>query len=692
MKAKSVLLILTAISAVCSVPTRGTAQTSTAELSSVVSTVSRVPKVVAFNGALTELNGKPLIGVAGVTFSLYRNSQGGAPLWMETQNVHLDKTGHYSIMLGSTTAQGLPADVFISGEARWLAVQVQGQEEQSRVLLVAVPYALKAGDAETVGGLPASAFMLAAPSTAGTSAVSADTQLPSPSLPPPPAAITGSGTANFLPRFTATATIGNSAVFQAGASPSAKIGINNSAPIAALDVTGTANISGQLTLPSNGIASAAGGKRSQPLNMRASAFNSGSATAVQQNFQWVAEPAGNNTATPSGTLNLLFAQGPTASAETGFRISRSGIVTFAAGQTFPGGSGTVTRVNTGLGLTGGPITTTGTISINPAIVPQLNVANTFTTSQTVTGDITANGTITAGNSMFAKRASIDGNDNSNVLQITNSNAGNGTTGVFALADPSTGATLYGITGWNANPFASQSGEQGGAGVLGIAGGKSGALANVFATAGTWGDGGSFADGLVGTADGGNAVFAENDTAEFYTLFAFNETNNGFPFGAFNNVNAGCYIDPSGDMVCTGSFNPAVALDHGKRTVSMANIGSPKNWFEDFGSQQLSRGAAIVNFDSDFAQTVNTGVEYHVFLTPNGDCKGLYVARKTATSFEVRELGGGASSVSFDYRIVALRRNFENVRMQDRTAVAPTAKSGRGHAPAKVALVKNAAVE
>src|SRR3990170_1578308 len=34
-------------------------------------------------------------------------------------------------------------------------------EEQPRILLVSVPYALKAADAETLGGKPASAFVLA---------------------------------------------------------------------------------------------------------------------------------------------------------------------------------------------------------------------------------------------------------------------------------------------------------------------------------------------------------------------------------------------------------------------------------------------------------------------------------------------------------------------------------------------------
>jgi hypothetical protein len=42
----------------------------------------------------------------------------------------------------------------------------------------------------------------------------------------------------------------------------------------------------------------------------------------------------------------------------------------------------------------------------------------------------------------------------------------------------------------------------------------------------------------------------------------------------------------------------------------------------------------------------------VFLTPQGDCNGLYVAQKSSAGFEVRELRGGRSSLTFDYRIVA----------------------------------------
>src|SRR5271169_6851573 len=131
-----------------------------------------VPPLVNFSGVLTDGSGKPLTDLVGVTFSLYQEQQGGAALWMETQNVQPDATGHYSVTLGAATTAGLPGSLFATGEAHWLGVQVQGEEEQPRVLLVSVPYALKAGDAETIGGLPPSAFLLAAPGTSTASSLS----------------------------------------------------------------------------------------------------------------------------------------------------------------------------------------------------------------------------------------------------------------------------------------------------------------------------------------------------------------------------------------------------------------------------------------------------------------------------------------------------------------------------------------
>lgn len=92
-------------------------------------------------------------------------------------------------------------------------------------------------------------------------------------------------------------------------------------------------------------------------------------------------------------------------------------------------------------------------------------------------------------------------------------------------------------------------------------------------------------------------------------------------------------------------------------VAMSAIESPQNWFEDAGEAELVNGAAVVQLDPTYTQTVNTEMKYQVFLTPCGDCKGLYATNRTPNSFEVHELGGGTASLSFGYRIMALRKKY-----------------------------------
>ena len=120
-----------------------------------------VPHLLKFNGTLRDSNGKLRTGIVGVTFSIYADQTGGPPLWQETQNVQLDPQGRYNVLVGSATTDGVPPDLFRTSDARWMAAQVllPGEPEQPRVLMVSVPYALRAGDAETLGGLPASSFV-----------------------------------------------------------------------------------------------------------------------------------------------------------------------------------------------------------------------------------------------------------------------------------------------------------------------------------------------------------------------------------------------------------------------------------------------------------------------------------------------------------------------------------------------------
>jgi hypothetical protein len=161
----------------------------------------------------------------------------------------------------------------------------------------------------------------------------------------------------------------------------------------------------------------------------------------------------------------------------------------------------------------------------------------------------------------------------------------------------------------------------------------------------------------------------NNSADYPTVYAQNDGTGGT--NLFSTLMAvskegACGIGGKGDLSCTGQMKSLVSTGEGARKVETYAMQSPENWIEDFGSGVLEKGVAVVTIDPAFGGTVTADASYHVFLTPNADSKGLYVIRKTATSFEVRESGGGTSSLSFDYRIVGKRRGYEAQRLTDVT--------------------------
>jgi hypothetical protein len=222
---------------------------------------------------------------------------------------------------------------------------------------------------------------------------------------------------------------------------------------------------------------------------------------------------GNNTTTPGATLNLLYGTDPASPAETGLKLSSTGLFTFATGQTFPG-TGTITGVTTatGSGLSGGG--TSGNLNLSLATnctanqVLQWN-GSAWVCSSAGTGTITG---VTAGTDLTGGGSS--GNvtlnvDTSQVPQLAANNVFSqnntfepfntdaidayaiwpGKTAVVGIQNATTGGS-YGVWARTADPT--------GAGVAGIDGSSGGGT------------------GVVGTSSNGNAMVANGNVSQSRT--------------------------------------------------------------------------------------------------------------------------------------------------------------------------------
>lgn len=328
------------------------------------------------------------------------------------------------------------------------------------------------------------------------------------------------------------------------------------------------------------------------------------------------------------------------------------------------GTGTITGVTAGTDLTGGGTSGKVTLNVDTTKVPQLAAANTFTGNNIF--QPTGTDSIDAYNSAPGKTA---------LVGVQSATSG-GSYGVWGQTLDPTAAGVEGVNygstqnGGEAIGVYGESTSLFGVGAFGEIGSESAVGQEVgMIASGIWGDAGTgptgSAFGVFGTADDNEAAGFENNSPVDFPTVGITAMGGGAPLVAAGTVGY-CVVEYNGDLDCTGSVNNVVPIDGGARLVATSAIESPVNWFEDAGSAQLVHGVAVVRLDREFIQTVNTNIAYKVFPVPNGDCKGLYVTSKTPTSFEVRELGGGTSSVAFDYRIMAVRRNYENVRFADRT--------------------------
>lgn len=174
-------------------------------------------------------------------------------------------------------------------------------------------------------------------------------------------------------------------------------------------------------------------------------------------------------------------------------------------------------------------------------------------------------------------------------------------------------------------------------------------------------------------DGGLAVNAENGTAgtfrvtrglDFPVLFVQAGTagtnhdafelydTNGFDQTRITDAGN---IYAAGHIFTSGSCNSGcIVNDKQVRRVAEYTPAEAEPTVEDNGEADLVNGRSDVALDPKFANVIERNADYLVTVTPEGDCRGLYVTNRTMNGFTVRELQGGHANVGFAYRIVARR--------------------------------------
>jgi hypothetical protein len=272
-------------------------------------------------------------------------------------------------------------------------------------------------------------------------------------------------------------------------------------------------------------------------------------------------------------------------------------------------------------------------------------------------------------------------------------------GVFGAANTGSGVfgwstTWNGVEGWAYQGTAVLGVSENGYGVHGASTWQPGALG--WSTNDTGVVGGSGPEGtqgpavpntpntagVVGTSDRQHGVIGT--TNEKIGVIGYSTKN----IGVLGYTRAGAFAGFfQGNLGVTGTKAAVVPFPDGTHR-ALYCVESPELWFEDFGTAKLKRGRTVVPLDADFAKVITRG-DYKVFCTPEGDCRGLYIHRKGAAGFEVRELMGGKASITFSYRIVGRRKDIKGQRRFAKIEMALPAPGAPPRRPAPTSAARRA---
>jgi trimeric autotransporter adhesin len=605
-----------------------------------------VPRLVQFSGTLTDGGGKPLTGVVGVTFALYEQQEGGSAIWMETQNVQAGGNGEYTVLLGSTRNDGIPAEAFASGE-RWLSVRIQGEAERPRLLMTSVPYSLKAVDAETLGGLPASAFALAG-TNAGTASRAPVVEPLAGSVAHPAKAgaavtpdVTGTGTKNYIAMWKTASALEDSLLYQTAAG---NVGIGTTTPTATLESL-TASATGTAVL---GSASSATGANFGVSGSSASATGTGvqgvatSSTGANTGVFGASASTsgagviGQETAASGGVYGVYGSTvSPAGISVYGIATAGTGVVGATSGPSAFGvyGDNSATSSNA-IGTYG--------VSASPM---GYGVFGTNTTTTGAAFGVYGTNASTAGTGVVGANTAASGSTYGvygSVVSPSGIAVNGAATSGTGVAGVTTSATAYGVYGGNASTTGNAYGVYGttasakGIGVRGVATATSGANYGVYGTtvspSGVGVEATSTAGGtaLVATATGGGSA----------GVFTGNVTITG-------NLAVSGSVSKSG-----GSFRIDHPLDPEHKYLYHSFVESPDMMNIYNGVVTLSRhGDAVVKLPEWFG-ALNSDFRYQ--LTCIGGFAPVFIASEiSGNQFKI---GGGRPGMKVSWQVTGIRQD------------------------------------
>jgi hypothetical protein len=358
--------------------------------------VAQTPATMNYQGKLTDASGVAVSGPVNIVFRVFDVETGGTALWSETRSSIPVTNGLFDVILGEVTPLDIPFD-----RQYWIELQIGSETLSPREKLATVPYSFRTAIADSLsGGVPGDNW--------------------------------GSQVASTSARLSGDGTAGSPLdIAQQGASSGQTLKWNGTswAPAADNNTTYSAG---------NGI------------SLSGTTFSVAAGTGLTQDASGLSHTAHTGDATGASALTVVGIQGRsvTSTAPTSNQVLKWNGSAWAPADDEEG-TGTVTSIVTNNGITGGPITTSGTIGLTGQALALHNLSSNGLIARTGSGTVAAR-TITAGSGISV----TNGNGVSGNPTITNE-------GVTSLT-AGTGISLSGGTGAvnisNSAPWTSSSGD------------------------------------------------------------------------------------------------------------------------------------------------------------------------------------------------------------------------------------------